>query len=188
MFYHSFPLRSAFLALPLEGKSKWQFQALQEELKPYQDILAFQNPRSPHLTLQFWRELMEIEYHQVCDQVQKIAVAASPFILKIEGVGTFGSRGENRVLFLTVPFSEELARLKKKCPWPFLEPFSPHITLARIRHPQRFTVVKKKVMKLLGGISLEVQVDRLRLYADVQGIKQTSIGEYAFGEETNKKR
>ena len=173
-----FPLPSTFLALPLEGQPKWQFQALVEELKPFEDILRFQNPQSPHLTLYFWGETLELEYQGIVKQAGKIAAAHAPFTMKVTGTGTFGNRGEDYVLFLEIAFSDELARLKKACPWPEGRPFSPHITLARIGHAQRFNVAKKKVMKILEGVSLEIPVDRMRLYAEVNGVKQTSLQDF----------
>ncbi len=177
----TFPLRSTFLALPLEGEAKWQFQALQEALKPYDDILRFQNPTSPHLTLQFWKEVMEIEYAPIVKKAQDIAARTSPFTLQVIGAETFGSRGEGRVLFLTIAFSPELATLKKLCPWPNEEhAFHPHITLARMSHPQRFAVVRKKIMKGLADVSFPMVVDRLRLYVEVNAMKQTKIGEFPF--------
>lgn len=175
-----FPLRSAFLALPLEGKAKWLFQALQEELKPYEDILSFQNPQSPHLTLQFWPTVMEIEYAQVLKQAVEVASKASPFPVKVQGAGTFGNHGEDHVIFLNVPFSDPLARLRKLCPWPSDKPFSPHITLARIRHPQRFAVIKKKAMKAIGDANFEMEVKMFRLYAEVNGVKQTPLEDFVF--------
>ncbi len=178
-----YPLHSAFLALPLEGAPKWQFQALQEELKPFSDFLSFQNPQSPHLTLSFWKELTEIEYHSATKKAQEIAERSHPFGLAINGVDTFGKPGEERVLFLTVAFSPKLATLKKLCPWPNpphqLE-FSPHITVARIRHPQKFSVHRKKIMKVFEGVSFTLPVDRLRFYAEIGGIKQTVVGEWGF--------
>ena len=118
-------------------------------------------------------------------QAEKIAASHKPFSVKVTHAETFGSRGEDRVLFLTVAFSEELARLKKSCPWPtesHAEPrrsmFHPHITLARIRHSQRFAVVKKKLMKKLEGCSFEIPFDCLRLYAEVEGKKQTPLRDF----------
>ncbi len=177
-----FPLRSVFLALPLEGQSKWLFQALQEELKPYADILRIQNPQSPHLTLMFWQSVGPLEYQGIAAQAAKIAPLHRPFTMHVTGADTFGSRGEDSVLFLTIAFSEELARVKKSCPWSDGRPFTPHITLARIAHPQRFNVVKKKVMKLLDGTAFDIPVDRLRLYAEVNGVKQTVLEEFVFRE------
>ncbi len=176
----SFPLRSAFVALPLEKSVRELFADLQGRLSEYGDILRFQSPETPHLTLQFWKEVMEIEYCQIVPQCKKIADTSEPFTLKIQGAATYGSRGEDRVLYLSVPFSEELARLKKRCPWPNIEPFSPHVTLARIKHPQRFAVHKKKIMKLLSGADVSLSVDHLRLYAKVNGIVQTPLQDFPF--------
>lgn len=178
-----FPLRSVFLALPLESQPKWLFQALQEELKPYGDILRFQNPQSPHLTLMFWQSAGQLEYQGITAQAAKIASLHRPFTMHVTGAETFGNRGEDSVLFLTIAFSEELARVKKSCPWSDGRPFAPHITLARIDHPQRFNVVKKKVMKILEGTAFDVPVDRLRLYAEVNGAKQTPLEDYPFGSQ-----
>lgn len=175
-----FPLHSVFVAVPLEHRAKWAFQELQHRLSPFDDILRFQNPESPHLTIQFWKELMEIEYYQVIPKCKQIADASTPFILKAEGISTFGSRGEDRVLYLGVPFSDDLARLKKRCPWPSLEPFRPHITVARIKHPQRFAVHKKKIMKLIGDAACDIAVDRIRLYAEIKGVKQTPLQDFCF--------
>ncbi len=185
-----FPLKSAFLALPLEGEAKKYFQMLQGKLVPFSDILRFQNPQSPHLTLQFWKEVMEIEYAPIVTKAKEIASRSQSFALQITGAETFGARGEDRVLFLNVAFSPELATLKKLCPWPSDKPFAPHITLARIGHPQRFAVVKKKVMKMLEGCGFAMQVDRLRLYAEVEGRKQTVLEEFLFTitEDTNIKK
>ncbi|MBI2635925.1 RNA 2',3'-cyclic phosphodiesterase [Candidatus Peregrinibacteria bacterium] len=175
-----FPLHSVFLAIPLEGPAKNAFRELQRRLEQHGDILLFQNHETPHLTLQFWKEVMEIEYFQITTQAKKIADASAPFMLKTQGISMFGSRGEDRILYLDVPFSEELARLKKRCPWTSGEQFAPHVTLARIRHPQKFAVRKKKIMKLIGDAAFEVTVDRLRLYAAVGGANQTMIDEFLF--------
>lgn len=175
-----FPLRSAFLALPLEGEAKEEFRRIQESLEPFADILRFQNPATPHLTLQFWRELMQIEYDQVREKAVEIASKATPFTLRIEGVETFGSKGRDSVLFLSVPFSEPLARLRKLCPWPSEHPFHAHITIARIAHPERFARVKKRVMKILSGVSFEMEVSLLRLYAEVDGQQQTPLHDFPF--------
>ncbi len=179
---NTFPLRSAFIAPPLEGQARLQFQAIQEDLKPYEDFLRFQNPQSPHLTLYFWRELLKIEYDDVLPKIENIAARTHPLTLQVNGADTFGKTGAERVLFLSVSFSPELATLKKLCPWPNPpdQPFHPHITLARISHPQKFTVHRKKIMKVFEGLSFEVPVTMLRMYADIDGAKQTPLADFPF--------
>jgi 2'-5' RNA ligase len=178
----SFPLHSAFLALPLENVVQWRFRALQDSLRPFEDCFSFQNPESPHLTLYFWHELLKIEYEQMLVQMGKIADGTVSFSLEINGVDTFGPKGNEKILFLTVAFSPELATLKKKMPWPNPpdKPFHPHITLARIKHPQRFDHNKKKIMKVLSGISIDFPVTMVRFYAEIDRKKQTELDEFPF--------
>lgn len=176
----SFPLRSAFLALPLEGEAKSAFRVLQLRLEPYREFLRFQNPESPHLTLYFWKELLKIEYDDVLPKVERIAQRSAPFSLEVNGAETFGKTGRERVILLSVAFSPELATLKKLCPWPNPpdQPFSPHITLARIGNPNAFAVHRKKIMKLLEDARFGMRVDLLRLYAEIDGKRQTPLADF----------
>ncbi|ALM09931.1 MAG: hypothetical protein PeribacterA2_0553 [Candidatus Peribacter riflensis] len=130
----------------------------------------------------FWPSVGPLEYQGIAAQARKIALLHRPFTMHVMGADTFGSRGEEHVLFLPVGFSEELARVKKTCPWSDGRPFVPHITLARIAHPQRFTIVKKKVMKILEGTAFAIPVDRLRLYGEVNGVKQTALQDFPCAE------
>lgn len=180
----SFPLVSAFLALPLEGEAKQQFGKCQGRLGNFGDLFRLQLADRPHLTLQFWRSLMEIEYQQVRRQAGNIAQRVTPFTIQVgEGETFAGPRGEERVLFLGVAYSDELARIRKLCPWPAGKPFHPHITLARMANPQAFRVHRKKVLRLLEDVRFSFRVDRLRLYAQVEGKRQTPLEEFVFATE-----
>lgn len=173
-----FPLRSVFLALPLEGEAQRKFQELQEQLSAFGECLRFQNPHSPHLTLFFFPEVGELEYKGIVEQAGKIARIAAPFTMRVIEAGTFGNRGRDTVLFLTVAFSPEVASLKKLCPWTDGKPFSPHITLARVCHPETFVTMKKKVMKVLSDVQFPISVTCLRLYGEVGGVKQTVLRDF----------
>lgn len=175
-----FPLHSAFLALPLTGEAKRRFAAIVESLEPFKDLMRFQHLQSPHLTLQFWPELMEMEYQDVWDESKIIADASYPFEVTVTGADTF----HDRVLFLQIEPSAHLEAIRKRCPWQSDRPFSPHITLARIKHPDRFVQHKSEVMKILQGVRFLIRFDRLRLYAEVDRIKQTPIGEFEFDANT----
>jgi 2'-5' RNA ligase len=177
-----FPLRSAFVAIPLTGDAKVRFQAYHDALKPFEEFLRLQSPETPHLTLTFWRIMMEIEYYQVLGACENIARQSETFELPVRGAETFGNKGIDRVLYAKPVFSPELAVLKKRCPWPNPpdEPFTPHITLARISHPQKFTIHKKKVMKALEGLDFTLRVDRITLYGDIGGTKQAPVKEWVF--------
>jgi 2'-5' RNA ligase len=178
----TFPLRSGFLALPLEGEAKRQFQQWQAKLQFLGDIVSFQKSDVPHLTLSYWPEIMAIEYSQILTQSAKIAGQLRPFTFSVNGCDTFGKPGRDDVLFLSVAFSPELAVAKKKCPWPELySPFHPHITLLRIKHQEKFQLQKKAVLKALKGVAFDVPVDRLRLFANVDGVSQVPLQDFPFG-------
>ena len=179
----SFPLPSAFVALPLEGAAKEEFLRLRALLAPYAEFLSLQKADTPHLTVRFWKSLMEIEYDQLLAECETVAAKSAPFRLRIAGVDTFGSRGEDRVLFLVPEFSPPLAELKKRCPWPNEQPFQPHVTLARVRHPNRFSVHRKKILRLVEGADFTMEVDRLRLFAKIGGANQTPIRDFPFGQK-----
>jgi 2'-5' RNA ligase len=172
-----FPLHAAFLALPLEGDAREMFEDVINRLHPFRDFLRFQNPDTPHLTLHYWKEMMEIEYGQVRTQMESIAMSNDPFTLQVIGPHTFATRGRTQVLFLDVAFSPELAALKKRCPWPNVRPFAPHITLARVTHPEQYTRMSKAITKVLAKVSFPIVFDRLRLYAEVDGVPQTPLAE-----------
>lgn len=177
----AFPLRSAFIAIPLEGEAKMRFAELRDSLAPFCDCLSLQSADTPHLTLRFWRELMQIEYEPILVHMKNIAAEAEAFDLRIVGADTFGDRMGAKVLFLVPEFSDPLSRLSKRCPWPQDRPFTPHVTLARVRHPQSFAVWKKGIMKIVSDADFSIKVDRIRLYAEVAGKKQTPLHEEVFG-------
>lgn len=202
----SFPLHRAFLALPLEDEAKKHFQELQKRLKDYEDLFRFQNPETTHLSLYFWPTVMEIEYGAIIKRAAWIAARTQPFTLEVTGAGTFEEEKLPSVLFLTIERSEDLAHMKKLCPWPNVrhaacppklnerrrEPpraasrgeskhgFHPHITLARMKNPNAFRVHQKKILKLLKDVSFEIPCNRLRLYAEIEGVKQTPIQDFPF--------
>ncbi len=176
----AFPMCSTFLALPLQHAALAEFQRLQALLKPFEDCLTFQNPQTPHLTLMFWPEVGELEYLGIARQAAKIAAKTMSFSLKVTEPDTFGDRGRDNVLFFPVAFSPPLALLKKSCPWTDRREFHPHITIARVHHPERFAVAKKQIFKLLDGTEFGMLADRLRLYGNVNGSKQTPLQDFLF--------
>lgn len=176
----SFPLRSTFLAIPMEGEAKQRFMVCQQLLSDAADCLTLQRPDTPHLTLMFWPEVGELEYRGIGEQAAKIAARTAPFSLSVTGPGTFGVRGRDAVLFFEVAFSPELALLKKACPWTDRREFHPHITIARIHHPERFVIIKKDVFKQLHGQTFAMHCRTLRLYGNVGGHKQTPLQDALF--------
>ncbi len=176
----SFPLRSTFLALPLENEAQQEFLRYQRLLAGYDDCLSLQNPDTAHLTLMFWPEVGELEYQGIAAQAEAIARKTERFSLTVTGTGTFGEKGRDAVVFFAVAFSPELALLKKACPWTDRRAFHPHITLARVSHPERFSIAKKRALKHFSEAAFSIPCQRLRLYGNVGGQKQTPLQDALF--------
>lgn len=92
-----------------------------------------------HLTLRF---IGEIDRHRAEDVAAALAaIHHSPFDIALNGLGTFGSRGQPETIWAGVTPLDSLKALHKKvdhaCMRVGLEPerraFSPHITLARLK-------------------------------------------------------
>ncbi len=177
----TFPMQNTFLALPLEGQARESFAEAQDRLLLYASLFRLQPADRPHLTIQFWRSLMAIEWDQVRNRASWIARRCAPFTMEVRGAETFtGTNGLEHVLFLTIERSDKLAVLRKLCPWPSVKPFHPHITLARMRNPNAYRVHRKKVRKLLEDVRFSIHVDRLRLYGMVGGQPQTPLEDFVF--------
>lgn len=177
----SFPIQSAFLALPLEDSAKNHFGTLRQTLEPYTDFLKLQQEDTPHLTLAYWQEIQAQEYESVTQEIQQIAHQTSPFSLSIKSLGTFEEEGNKTVLFLKPQPSDALLKLKQKCPWPQKYPFSPHITLAYIQDSNRFVQKKEEIWNVLRIINFTVHNKMLRLYGYINGHTQTPIEDFEMG-------
>jgi hypothetical protein len=49
-----------------------------------------------------------------------------------------------------------------------------------MKNPNAFRVHRKKILKLFKDVSFEIPCDRLRLYAEVEGVKQTPVWDFQF--------
>lgn len=185
------PLCSVFLALPLQGQALDTYRALQERLQVFRS-LRLQPQASAHLTLYFWPTVLPLELTGIREAIGDIARDTPPFRLRLEAIDVFGATGSERVLYWAVPFSEPLARLKKRCPWPnprqadgTAESFRPHVTLARVAHCGRFQIERKSLLRTLGNPVSELPVDTLRLYARVEGRSQTALHSWTLGHQSS---
>ncbi len=99
-------------------------------------------PEQLHLTLRFIGDVAEDVATDV--QTELAHVKAEPFDFYLDGTGCFGEGRKARVLWAGLEASDELVHLRKKVEMAVehagLEPetrkFTPHVTLARLRHPK----------------------------------------------------
>ncbi len=99
-------------------------------------------PEQLHLTLRFIGDVAENVAADVRTELAR--VKAEPFDFTVDGTGCFGEGRKARVLWAGIEANEALNHLQKKVEIAVehagLEPetrkFTPHVTLARLRHPK----------------------------------------------------
>lgn len=95
-----------------------------------------------HLTLRFIGNTNTEQVHILCDILGELAKRINLFEFQISGTGYFGTKGNPRVLFANIKFSEEMKQLVNEIEKTVvslgfheeLKPFRPHLTLGRIKH------------------------------------------------------
>lgn len=112
--------------------------------------LRWIDPSGIHLTLAFLGELTDVQLAEAAYASEEASQEATPFEYRIKGLGVFGSSLQPRVIWMGIedppsgkiqgsPLLQLHRLLTKKLELHGFEiekrPFSPHLTLARIKQP-----------------------------------------------------
>jgi 2'-5' RNA ligase len=116
---------------------------LQRELAPSLPQVRWSDPESIHLTLRFFGDVAEESLEKIAEVVLSVGRSVAPFQAELRGVGAFPSPTRPRVIWLGIAGAAPLAQLHaaldaalRQEGWPGEErPFSPHLTLGRVRTP-----------------------------------------------------
>lgn len=133
-----------FVAIPLSPVVIDELRKVVEKLRPLSKGVNWVKPESIHLTLKFLGNLSTDDVSKVFEGMEKIFQnAPSAFALTTSGLGAFPSMRRPRVLWVGIAVSgmENLLRLQKLIETELNQrgflleerPFSPHLTLARIK-------------------------------------------------------
>ena len=125
--------------------------------------LRWVEPAGIHLTLAFLGELSDDQLAEAVDATEEAAQKAIPFEYRLKGLGVFGSTHQPRVIWMGVedlpsgkiqgsPLQQLHRVLTKELELRGFEtekrPFSPHLTLARIKQPLS-PVEQQRLQRLL---------------------------------------
>jgi 2'-5' RNA ligase len=151
--------------------------ALQEaiaELKAYGKALKPVSPSNVHITLKFLGEIYERTVPDIEKVMRSAVQGVQAFDLRLVGVGVFPSERSPRVVWVGMegagPLVKMAAALEDGCePLGFpreRRPFSPHLTLARVREGFR-PDVSEFLHKHQGQDFGSFRVERIRLKKSV---------------------
>ena len=132
----------AFVAIDLPAQVKAFLQKVGSDLKKAGADVKWTRPEGTHLTLKFLGNIRSGLVPAMEAQLMPAFSNIKPFTLSLRGLGAFPSLGRPRVFWVGVHDSEQaLAPLARQIE-PLLEPlgfapekrpFSPHLTLGRVR-------------------------------------------------------
>ncbi len=135
----------AFVALRLSPEIDEAIARFQNKLRKPGGEISWTKPAAFHLTLRFLGNRVPLEIiEQMGHGLRSIADATAPFIVQARGAGAFPSMNRPRVIWIglvdgqLVPLAAEVEALSIKCGFePQRRPFTPHLTIGRVRNPTR---------------------------------------------------
>jgi 2'-5' RNA ligase len=131
------------VAVELPGEVLEALNRLQHELQRHVPAgLRWVRPEGIHLTLKFLGETPREKVDAIQQAVKRAVKGIAPHEVALGSLGTFGGRSSPRVLWVDLSGgTEALLRLQRQVDWDLdaigypseKRPFSPHLTLARVR-------------------------------------------------------
>jgi len=130
-----------FVCIELPASIRAQAEALQASLAAQNTKIRWVNPANLHLTLRFLGEISRSQVETVCLAVRSAAAGIDAFPIHFSGTGCFPSSRRPRTFWIGVAESADVVRLFEAVEEQLFtagfpreaRPFSPHLTLGRIR-------------------------------------------------------
>lgn len=137
-----------FFAVELPGEVKRTATNLHTTVKAKPGVVKWLKSVNIHLTLRFIGPTPEEEVPKIREAVNEVMGGHIDFSLRVEGTGVFPKRQRPRILWMGIQgqvaelkaLVNDLNRALDPLGYPGEErDFSPHITIGRIRYPQKVT-------------------------------------------------
>ncbi|HRD01144.1 MAG TPA: RNA 2',3'-cyclic phosphodiesterase [Candidatus Saccharicenans sp.] len=135
-----------FIAIDLSLEIKDKLVTLVNHLKPLGKNIKWVARENYHLTLKFLGEISESEMEDIKKTLDEVAGRHNSFNLKLKGTGSFPP-GSNRIRIVWVGITngERLLSLQKEIEIELEKrgfpkenrPFSPHLTIGRVKRPEK---------------------------------------------------
>jgi 2'-5' RNA ligase len=129
------------VAIRLPSEVKELLKTIQTGLDRGFRGVSWVKPESIHLTLKFLGEIDDAKVRAATSELQKAALGIGPFTVELEGVGSFPNARNPRVIWAGIRENIALQKLYKNVEERLKSagfeaddrPFTPHLTLCRIK-------------------------------------------------------
>ena len=146
-----------FIAIDLTPEIRTELSNLVRQLRPAGTDVKWVAPNNYHLTLKFIGETGEKEVEIIKSIINELAKRHRQFPLAFKGTGSY-PQGQSRlrVIWVGVSGGAELLALQKDLEESLKKenfsaddrPFSPHLTIGRVRYPQKQEKLKAELDQL----------------------------------------
>ena len=182
-----------FISIPVPNEVKSKKNMLYSTLENSPANISWVKNEQLHLTLKFLGHTPETMIENIKSEISKISSTIKPFKLLINKTGCFPKRERPRVLWLgirgnTTALNDLFLRVDKemkKIGFPSLDKeFIPHITLARVKYPQKYTPDISTFLKSSYD-PIDFTADRVQFLTSEllpSGTFYTLLGSFPFGE------
>jgi 2'-5' RNA ligase len=184
-----------FIAIELNDDVRLALKRQISVLAPALPGVRWVDPAGMHLTLAFLGELSDSALDEAIAATESTAAPAHPFRLHVSGLGTFGPPNAPRVIWAGVGGDLDVLRstqtdlgrqLQARYFPPADRPFSPHLTLARIKQPLSAGAVNRLTMLMREPVDVgaRMRVDALSVMKSErrrEGAHYTQLRECRFG-------
>lgn len=134
-----------FVAVEIPDAVKQRVEELETRLKKSRADITWVKPRNMHLTLRFLGEIPAARMDAVRDGVREALASFQTFQVSLEHLGAFPNLDRPRVFWIGVKDGEACLKAMQSrietalCAREFVReerPFSPHLTIGRVRSPR----------------------------------------------------
>ncbi len=162
-----------FLALDLNEEQISGLAGLQKELKKDCSRIKWVDSTSLHITIKFLGEIEENRINSLIRRVEFAIDKINPFMLSLEGLGFFPSNDKPRIIWVGIDKgSEHVKWIWEEIEWAFQEegfslsqkPFTPHVTVGRIRRETKKVPVNKWIDRYRDFSLPATKIDHITLY------------------------
>ncbi len=186
-----------FIALELDSSQQHFLGNIIRQGKLLLPDLRWVEPMGIHLTLAFLGELSDSQLEKAVAAAQYAATASRPFAYRLSGLGTFGPARQPRVLWMGVSEPSGALHLVHRALALALEqqgfppeqrPFSPHLTLARMKSPltsEQLQLLQQLLSRYQFSTSTyrAIHLSIMKSVLASSGARYTCLQECAFGKE-----
>jgi len=185
----------SFIAIEVPQELKSRMEEVQRELRRTEADVKWVRPDAIHLTLKFLGSIRQEDVERISQAVRPVIGLCQPFEVCIQGMGCFPNLRNPRVVWVGVDRGKEsLASLKEQIEKRMTElsfpledrPFSPHLTLGRVRSLRGKADLSQAVESRKGvevGIFQAREVVLFRSELKPSGAVYTKLREFPMGKE-----